>query len=105
MKWIPRIFGLVALWGAVLAMIVYIEPSLLRDVVIPGSYLPFFGLVTSAIWYSLALLTKSGLKSLWLSLTIVAGMILNMLGLMHWGLLIALLLTLVIESWYIYHKS
>ena len=105
MKWIPRIFGLVALWGAVGATIMYIEPSLLRDVVIPGSYLPFFVLVTAAVWYSLALMTKSGLKSLWLSLTIVGGLVLSMLKLMHWGLMIALLLTLVIESWYIYHKS
>lgn len=43
--------------------------------------------------------------SFWLSVTLMAGVILSMMGVMHWGLALALLLTLVIEGWYIYHKS
>ena len=43
--------------------------------------------------------------SLWLSVTLMTGVILSMMGVMHWGLALTLLLTLVIESWYIYHKS
>ena len=104
MKWIPKILSLVFLWGAVASVVVFIDPAMLKDVLIPGTYLPFFILITIALWYTLAILTKSILASLVITLTIVAGIILTMLGLMHWGLAATLLLTLVMESWYTYHR-
>ena len=85
-------------------MIVFVEPDLIKDVVIPGSYLPFYLLVTLALWYSLALMTRTVGGSLVLTITLVGGMVGAMLHLMHGGLAIALLLTLVMESWYIYHR-
>lgn len=92
------------LWGSVIAVIVYIEPDLLKDIIIPGSYLPFFGLATLAIWYTLALLIRSIWKSLILTLTIVGALALTTMRLMHIGLAFVLLLTLVTQSWYIYHS-
>ena len=94
--------SLVFLWGSVAYIILYVEPDLLKDVFIPGLYLPFFGLVGIAIWYSLALILRRMWGSLLLTITLVGGMILSTQGLMFWGLGLALLLTLVIESWYIY---
>ena len=94
MKWIPRILSRVFLWGAVAGVVVYVEPELLRDIIIPGSYLPFFVLLEIALWHTT--------QSFWIATTIVLGVILSIMQLMHWGLAVALLLTLVIESWYIY---
>lgn len=79
-----------------------VDPELIRDVLIPGSYLPFYVLLLLAIWYTLALITKTILLSLLLSATLVGSMVLTMLKLMHLGLAVVILLTLVIESWYIY---
>ena len=104
MRWIPKLISLVFLWGAVGAVLTYVEPSLLKDVVFPGSYLPFLALLTMALWYSLALIVRSVFYGLLLSMTIILGLVLTMLQLMHPGLALSLILTLVIESWYIYHR-
>lgn len=104
MKWIPKILSLVFLWGSIILIIVFVEPELLRDVLIPNSYLPFFGLLTIALWYTLALITRFVVGGLILTLTIVGSLVLMMLQLMHWGLAVVLLLTFVMESWYIYHR-
>lgn len=92
------------LWGMVVSMVLLVEPDLLKDIFIPGAYLPFFGLFGFTIWYTLAILIKSVWKSLFLTATIVGGLILSALGLMHMGLMIVLLLTFAIQSWYIYHR-
>lgn len=105
MKWIPKVLSLVMLWGAVASTVMLVEPDLLKDIFIPGIYLPFFGLLGFTIWYTLALLIKSIWKSLFLTVTIVGGLILSTLGLMHMGLMIVLLLTFAIQSWYIYHYN
>lgn len=97
MRWMPKVISLVVLWGAVLAVILFVEPELVRDIVIPGSYLPFFLLIFLAILYTS--------RSLLISLTVVGGIILSTLKLMHWGLALVLLLTLVIESWYTYKRD
>jgi len=92
------------LWGAVICVVVFIEPELIKDMVIPGSYLPFFILLLITIWYTLALVTKTISLSLLLSITLIGSLVLTMLKLMHLGLAIVILLTLVIESWYIYSR-
>lgn len=96
--------SLVLLWGSVIAVILFIEPDLLKDILIPGSYLPLFGLITLAIWYTLALLIRSIWKSLLVTCTLVGGLALTTMKLMHIGLAFVLLLTLVTQSWYIYRS-
>ena len=95
MKWIIRIASLVVLWGAVGAVIWYVDPLLVRDVLIPSSYAPFFLLLWLALGYTVGVL---------LGTTMMVGVVLSAMGIMHLGLLIVLLLTLLIESWYIYKK-
>lgn len=104
MRSLPKLISLIFLWGAVAFVVVYVEPGLLKDILIPGSYLPFFLLLSLALWYSTTWLARSVFYGMLLSLTILTGIILSMLQLMHWGLAIALALTLVIESWYIYRS-
>ncbi len=96
--------SLTVLWGSLVVVIVYVDPLLLKDFFIPNSYSPFFVLLEIVIWYTLALIFKSPLKSLLVSSTIVLGIGLTVARLMHAGLIIVLLLTLCIESWYIYRS-
>ncbi len=90
------------LWGALVMIIIYVDPDLLKDVIIPNSYLPFFIFLSITVWYTLSIFLKTIWKSLILTLTLVGGLVLSMLGLMHPGLVGVILLTLGIESWYIY---
>lgn len=92
------------LWGAIVGVIMYIEPELLRDVVIPGTYLPFIVLVTITVLYTFVVFTETLSVSLMFTGTIILGLVLTILKLMHWGLILVLLLTLVMESWYTYHR-
>lgn len=104
MKWFLRIFGLLLLWGVVVAIVVMVDPELLRDVLIPYSYLPFYLALSLALWYSLLLVVGSIFLSFVMMITLVVALILSSLKLMYPGLAITLLLTLVIESWYIYRR-
>ena len=104
MKWIPKILSLLCLWGALIAVTIFVEPDLLKDIFIQNSYFPYVALLGITIWYTIAVILKSMSKSLVLTTTIMLGIVLSMMKLMHIGLLFALLLTLVIESWYIYHR-
>jgi hypothetical protein len=105
MKWIPKIISLVLLWGAVASVIVFIEPEVIKDILLPGAYLPFIVLLSMTIWYTLSVITKSISLSLMMTMSIMVGLILAMLRLMHAGLALVLLLTLVMESWYTYHRN
>ena len=104
MSSLPKIISLLVLWGTVAATVIYIDPRLLKDVVLPGTYLPFFGLLLLVLWYTLAILVHSVTKSLLLTITIIGGLVLSTLKLMSWGIAILLGLTLGIESWYIYPR-
>jgi hypothetical protein len=104
MKWIPKILSLTLLWGAVGVVVFTVEPELIRDVLIPDLYLPFYLLLMITIWYSLALITKTMMGSLLLTITLIGALMLSMMRLMHLGLALVILLTLVMESWYIYHR-
>lgn len=104
MKWIPKIISLILLWSIVVSTILFVDPELLKDIIIPGSYLPFLLLLTITLWYSIAIFIKSIWKSLVITLTIMLSIILSMIKIMHVGLLVVILLTLGTESWYIYHS-
>lgn len=105
LKWIPKVISLMLLWGFLLAVVMYIEPELLRDILIPNSYAPFVALITICLWYTIALFVRKFWASLGITLTIVLGIVLSIIKLMHIGLAIVLVLTLVIESVYIYRRD
>lgn len=104
-KWIPKIISMLGLWGAVALVIIYIDPQLLKDILIPGLYLPFYILLLISLWYTISLVTKNILHSLIMSLIFITALLLSMFKLMHAGLIAVILLTLVIESVYIYRHN
>lgn len=104
MKWIPKIISLLLLWGSLYLVTVYIDPDLLKDILIQSFYLPYLLLLAITLWYTIAILIKSMVKSAIFTLTIMTGVVLSVGRIMHVGLFVVLLLTLVIESWYIYGR-
>jgi len=94
--------SLLLLWGAVASTILYIDPELLKDIILPGSYFPFLILLTISLWYTLAIFIRSAWKSFLMTLTMIMGIVLSMFHIMHVGLLVVILLTLATQSWYIY---
>lgn len=97
--------SLVVLWGAVSIVFVYVEPEMLKDIIWPNTYLPMLILLFVSIFYSFLLIIKQLLTSLLMSLTIMLAIVLAMNQIMHIGLILVILLTLIIESVYIYRGN
>jgi len=72
------------LWGLLGALIYWVEPELIKDIVIPGLYLPFFLLFFPASLLTLALLLNNSRKGLLISLGITIGLILRVYRLDNW---------------------
>ena len=74
-NYFPTLVLILLLWSLLGLMLVYVEPELVKDVLVPGLYLPFFLLFFPASFFSLALLlanTRRGLiASLGLSVYLV----------------------------------
>lgn len=105
MKGVLKIISLVGVW-TIFGLFVYgVDPKMAIDILIPNSYSPFWALLGIALWYSLTLLGVKWWQGLIITMTIVGGLVMSMIGIMHWGLFAILILTLIIESWYIYRSK
>ncbi|MBU1085662.1 MAG: hypothetical protein ABIJ43_05735 [Candidatus Beckwithbacteria bacterium] len=63
-NYLPSLILVIVLWCFLAGMIFYIEPELIKDVLVKGFYLPFFILFIPTIFLTLALIlgnTKQGL--------------------------------------------
>lgn len=105
MRSLPKVSAILILWGLVGLVVWRVEPAMLRDVGIPGLYLPMVGLVTFASWYSALIVTKSWKASLLMSFIVAVALITLILRFMNWliaasllGMVVALGLTLVKKS-------
>lgn len=104
-KWIPRVIALLLLWGGVVAVVMWVDPRELSDVLVPGLYLPMVSLVTLSVWYSGLLLTKSFKAASLLALIVVVAVVTMIYRLMNAliaislvGMTVSLGLTLVKKS-------
>lgn len=102
---LPKIILSTGLWLVVIYMVVMVEPSQVRDVLIEGLYLPFIACLGVASWYSALVLTKSFRFAIQLSLLMMGATLIMIMGWMNWmigvalgGLLIVIGLTLVKQS-------
>ncbi len=80
---LPKLFGATLLWGVVAYIIFFIDPSLLKNVWLPGLYLPFVLAVAIAAWYSFALFSRHGWGALALASCVAGTLILIFLHLMY----------------------
>lgn len=58
-------------------MLLYVEPELVRDILVPGLYLPFFVLFLPASFFTLALMLANTRRGLLASLGLTAYLVLR----------------------------
>ena len=63
-NYLPTFVLIVVLWGLLALTLVYVEPELIKDVLIPGVYLPFFLLFFPASFFTLAILWGNSRRGL-----------------------------------------
>src|SRR5688572_9198475 len=97
MQWILKVLGLLGLWSIVVGIIVLVDPLLVRDVGIPGLYLPLLVALFFALWYSALLIFHKGSIAILIASLITLSVILSILHLMFWfvGIGIVLLLSVI----------
>ncbi len=93
-NYLPTLILSLILWGLLAAMIVWVDPQLVKDILIPGAYLPFFLVFLPASILSLALIFGNTARGLlvaaglnvflllrvfefgsWLNLVLIAGIV------------------------------
>ncbi len=80
---LPKLFGVLLLWGVVAYIIFFIDPSLLKNVWLPGLYLPFVLAVGAAAWYTFALFARRGWGAFALAFLVMGFFVLTFLHLMY----------------------
>jgi len=61
---------MLVLWGLLGGLIFWVEPELVKDIIVPGLYLPFFLIFLPASFFSLSLLFNHTRRGLILSLSL-----------------------------------
>jgi len=56
LRFVLRSLGFVALWGLVGAVVIYVDPNIIRDIGLYGVYLPMVVVVGGAIFYTTVLI-------------------------------------------------
>ncbi len=67
-NYLPTLILILVLWGLLGGLIFWVEPELIKNVLIPGLYLPFFMLLVPASFFSLALIFNNARRGLIISL-------------------------------------
>jgi hypothetical protein len=96
-NFLPTFVLILILWSVFTAMIILVDPQILKDVLLPGSYFPFFAIFFPASFLTLALLLANSLRGLLVATGITVFLLLrifqlgNLLNLMLIiGLVVAL---------------
>jgi hypothetical protein len=55
-NYLPTLILILVLWGLLGVMLAYVEPELIKDIVIAGAYLPFFLLFFPASFFTAAII-------------------------------------------------
>jgi len=92
--WPSLLLGLI-MWGCLGLLVYFVEPEMVKDILIPGLYLPFFLIFFPAVFLTLALFFGNSKKGLIYALGITTGLILQIYGLDNW-LSLALLAAIII---------
>lgn len=78
-------------WGIIGAMIVWVDPENVRDLVLSGSYLMFALPLSFGIFLLLTIILLSAKRALWWTLGIMIFLYLRLTGLGNWFNLVLLL--------------
>ncbi|MFH0942754.1 MAG: hypothetical protein V1810_01130 [Candidatus Beckwithbacteria bacterium] len=83
-NYLPALMTMVILWGLLGALIIWVEPKLIKDILIDGLYLPFFMLFFPAIFLTLAVILGDSRRGLLISLGLTGALILRVYRLENW---------------------
>lgn len=100
MKYVPKIISMLFLWGVVVAMVIFVDPAMLKNIWLDDLYTPFLLSVLIASWYTMSLITGSGSIGFVSSLLVVLGMVLQLLKVFNWISGIAIVGTIISLSYF-----
>ena len=89
-NYLPTLLLILILWTLLGLMIYFVEPEMVKDVLVSGMYLPFFLLFLPASIFTLAIIFGNNRRGCLLALGITAWLILKVYQLDNWlnGILI-----------------
>jgi hypothetical protein len=76
-NYLPAVILILVLWSLLGAMIYWVEPELVKDMLVPGLYLPFFLLFSPACFFTLAIVLANTRKGLLVTIGLTGFLILR----------------------------
>ncbi|MCX6816996.1 MAG: hypothetical protein NTZ93_03960 [Candidatus Beckwithbacteria bacterium] len=83
-NYLPTLLLVLILWALLGLMLYFVEPAMVKDILIPGLYLPFFLLFFPASSLTLGIIFNNSLRGLLLAIGITAWLILKVYQLDNW---------------------
>jgi len=83
-NYLPTLVTMVILWGLLGGLVYWVEPKLVKDILIEGLYLPFFLLFLPAIFLTLAVILGNTKRGLLISLGLTGMLILKVYEIENW---------------------
>ena len=87
---VPSIL-IILLWFTLVLLVYFVEPETIKDLLIPGAYLPFFANLSLALFLTLSLILANSKRAIIFTSGILIFLILRLWGLGNWLNLILLL--------------
>jgi len=88
-------------WSLFWLIVFFVDPVLLKNIIIPGFYLPFFLILFMAIFLSLAVILANSKKSFLISLGLISFLILKLYQLANFlNIILIVSLVLVLENYF-----
>lgn len=105
LNYLPKILSLILLWGVVTLIIIYVDPSTIRDVGIEGVYLPLLIAVFIASAYSMFLLSGAWIVGALSALLIVLALLLLIFKVFNAFVAIAIVGAILAMNYFVIHKD
>lgn len=83
-NFLPTFILIILLWISFALLIIFVEPAMVRDIIISDAYLPFFLNLFFALFLTLSIIFARTLRGLITTTAIVIYLILRLHGLGNW---------------------
>ena len=83
-NFLPTLIIILFLWLCFAFLIFFVEPEMVKNIIIPGSYLLFFINLWLALFFTLAIVLGNSLRGLLISTFVIIFLILRLFMLGNW---------------------
>lgn len=83
-NYLPTLILTLILWGLLATIIIWVDPQLVKDIILPGVYLPFFVVFWPASFFTLALLMGSSGRGFLAATGLNIFLLLRIFGFGNW---------------------